>query len=87
MSDDNLGLATLKVEGVLYFPDGRSFAPGDVGYDEAKANVEAKRVADAFEDMGDLKLLWQVIKGVWRLPPDKRRELNKAVWRHFRGKA
>ena len=47
MSNDSsgFGLARLKVEGGIYFPDGRSFVPGDVGYEEAKAEVGAQRAA------------------------------------------
>lgn len=53
MSEDEIvgfGIVPLKVEGGIYFADGRSFVPGDPGYEEAAAEVEASRAARFGDD-------------------------------------
>lgn len=43
MSEDEIigfGLAQVRVEGAIHFGDGTVLAPGDPGYDEAKAKID-----------------------------------------------
>ena len=46
MSEDGFGLAKVKVEGGIYFPDGRAVLPGDPDYAKIKAEQDARDAGD-----------------------------------------